>query len=329
MSSEGGPYAPHRFRFCGLADFRNLLGTVAKWTLEAVASFRRMSTDLLLGASMKLKGLVSILGRNEGKLLTFLVATLVVLITPSFAADNEQTPSQSEQSYQRLIRSTAGPNLFRAYCASCHGPDAKGDGPAAGALKVKPPDLTMLAENNGGQFPTTHIRTVIMGGDVIASHGSREMPIWGPLFHQIEADVDKGNVRLENLTRYLESIQSIFPPANGLRESRVTAPGTSGAELYEQSCAACHGNDLKGNGPAPPLFRTPPDLTKLARRNGGKFPDAYVAKVLRNGVKIPGHGPAEMPIWGTTFRESEQLNESQITSRIAALVNYIKSFQGN
>lgn len=47
-----------------------------------------------------------------------------------------------------------------------------------------------------------------MGDDVLASHGSREMPIWGPIFHQIESDVDKGNV-LENLVKYLESIQSI------------------------------------------------------------------------------------------------------------------------
>ena len=51
-----------------------------------------------------------------------------------------------------------------------------------------------------------------MGEEALASHGSREMPIWGPIFHQIEADVDRGNVRLENLMKYLESIQAMPPP---------------------------------------------------------------------------------------------------------------------
>jgi hypothetical protein len=71
----------------------------------------------------------------------------------------------------------------------------------------------------------------------------------------------------------------------------------------------------------------PPDLTTLARRHGGKFPDAYVSNVLRNGVTMPAHGPAEMPIWGTDFKASDRLDENQITLRIRALSNYIKSLQ--
>ena len=110
-----------------------------------------------------------------------------------------------------------------------------------------------------------------MGEEVSASHGSREMPIWGPIFHQIESDVDRGNVRLENLVKYLESIQSI--PHQEERVKKVSAAAEnppSGALLYKQYCAACHGNDLKGNGPAPYPFRgMPPDLTTLARRHGG------------------------------------------------------------
>ena len=239
---------------------------------------------------------------------------------------------ESEQQFQQLIRSVEGPDLFRAYCASCHGSDAKGHGPAAGALKAKVPDLTFLAKNAAGQFPATRVRRVIMGDDVVASHGSREMPIWGPIFHQIEADVDRGYVRLENLVKYLESIQSMRPTSASEKQSKkapVTALGTpSAATLYQQHCAACHGNDLRGNGPAPPPFREwSPDLTTLARRNGGEFPDAYVAKVLRNGVKIPAHGPPEMPIWGTIFKETEQLDETQLTLRITGLVIYIQSRQ--
>jgi len=103
--------------------------------------------------------------------------------------------------------------------------------------------------------------------------------------------------------------------------------GSSGAELYAQHCAACHGNDLKGTGPAPYPFRAPPDLTTLARRHGGKFPDAYVLKVLREGVVLPAHGPAEMPVWGPDFTV-DRLGEGQVASRIANLTNYIKSMQG-
>jgi len=74
-------------------------------------------------------------------------------------------------------------------------------------LKGKVPDLTVLAKNNVGQFPSAGVRKVITGDELVISHGSREMPIWGPIFHQIEADQDFGNVRLENLVKYLASIQ--------------------------------------------------------------------------------------------------------------------------
>ena len=115
----------------------------------------------------------------------------------------EKTKDQLEQ----LIYSVKGPDLFRAHCAACHGLDAKGAGPLASALKTKVADLTVLTKNNGGQFPSARVRKTITGDDVLASHGSRDMPIWGPIFHQIESDQDFGNVRLQNLVKYLESIQ--------------------------------------------------------------------------------------------------------------------------
>jgi len=77
------------------------------------------------------------------------------------------------------------------------------------ALKPKVPDLTVLAKNNRGKFPEDRVRKTIMGDDAVAAHGSREMPVWGPVFHQIEEDVDWGQVRLTNLTQYLKSIQSL------------------------------------------------------------------------------------------------------------------------
>jgi mono/diheme cytochrome c family protein len=100
-----------------------------------------------------------------------------------------------------------------------------------------------------------------------------------------------------------------------------------GAELFKEHCAVCHGNDLKGVGPVPEPYRVPPDLTTLARRHGGKFPDAYIADALRNGVIMPAHGPAEMPVWGTDFREMNGLDVTQVKLRIANLTTYIKSRQ--
>jgi mono/diheme cytochrome c family protein len=258
--------------------------------------------------------------RVDHKFKRALQLALGVALVPmmlSGAGKQTQTPPYAPEGEQSipLIRSVEGPDLFRSYCAPCHGLSGKGAGPAAPALKAKVPDLTLLARNHRGQFPAAYVREVIMGDEVVLAHGSREMPIWGPVFHQVEADVDRGNVRLENLVKYLQSIQAIAP-----------ADTPSGAELYMRHCAVCHGNDLKGTGPAPHPFRAPPDLTTLARRHGGKFPDAYVSGVLRNGVVLPAHGPAEMPVWGDEFT-ANGLGEAQVAMRIARLTNYVKSVQ--
>ena len=261
-------------------------------------------------------------------LLASLGVALVLVPRGARGAEAQGVGAAGQQS-TRLIRSVEGRDLFRAYCASCHGADGKGRGPGAASLKTRVADLTVLAANNGGVFPATRVRTAIMGEEVIASHGSREMPVWGPIFHQIEADVDRGDVRLENLVTYLQSIQSI-PSPKGRAQKAPAAPEAqpSGAQLFKQLCAACHGNDLKGNGPAPYPFRdTPPDLTTLAERHDGKFPDAYVEDVLRHGIQLPAHGPAEMPIWGIDFKASGGLSDEQVTSRITALMEYIKSRQ--
>lgn len=108
----------------------------------------------------------------------------------------------------------------------------------------------------------------------------------------------------------------------------LTSPSPqSGAELFKQHCAVCHGNDLKGSGSFLAPYRRPPDLTTLARRHGGQFPDAYVSSVLRDGVIMPAHGPAEMPVWGEEFRVKDRLDETQVKLRITNLIKYIKSFQ--
>lgn len=115
---------------------------------------------------------------------------------------------QSKDQLAGLTYSVKGPDLYRSYCAPCHGLGAKGDGPVAPALKVKVPDLTLLAKNNRGAFPSARVRSVVMGDEAMASHGSRDMPVWGPIFHETEKEQGlPKNVKLENLLHYLESIQ--------------------------------------------------------------------------------------------------------------------------
>ena len=110
------------------------------------------------------------------------------------------------------VKSLEGGALYTAYCASCHGRDGKGQGPVAPALKQEPPDLTTLTRRHGGMFPREFVEKTILGEDESAlAHGSREMPVWGPIFGQIEWDQDLRNVRVRNLSDYLESIQERIP----------------------------------------------------------------------------------------------------------------------
>jgi mono/diheme cytochrome c family protein len=101
----------------------------------------------------------------------------------------------------------SGIDMFKAYCAACHGLDAKGNGPAAPALKKQPTDLTQLSKANGGPFPGLRVIHVIEGRDELASHGSRDMPVWGPIFRSMERNTQVTTLRLHNLAGYIEGVQ--------------------------------------------------------------------------------------------------------------------------
>jgi len=103
---------------------------------------------------------------------------------------------------------TDGLVLYKAYCAVCHGVDAKGDGPMAKNLRYKPTDLTRLTARNGGTFPLVRVRKVIAGEEELPSgHGTRLMPIWGPIFSTVAWDRDLGLVRVYNLAKYIGGLQ--------------------------------------------------------------------------------------------------------------------------
>jgi mono/diheme cytochrome c family protein len=99
-------------------------------------------------------------------------ASLAILILTTTLSLNATVIAQT-------AKTDPGQNEYEVRCSICHGMDAKGDGVFGQALKVVPPDLTALAKNNGGVFPAERVSNVIDGRVEIASHGPRDMPIWG------------------------------------------------------------------------------------------------------------------------------------------------------
>jgi mono/diheme cytochrome c family protein len=126
-----------------------------------------------------------------------------VLVAGNFLSAQKPVPEGTP-----LERSLDGKVLYRAYCASCHGLDARGDGPMAASLKVAPSDLTRLYARNGRAFPAQRVGKIISGEAAVpGGHGTSEMPVWGPFFSRVENDQDLGLMRINALVRYLQHIQ--------------------------------------------------------------------------------------------------------------------------
>ena len=111
----------------------------------------------------------------------------------------------------RPIVSIEGEDNFQAYCAVCHGKDAKGNGPAAPAMKVPVPDLTLIAKRHDGKFNALEIEYIIKGTGksmTTPAHGVESMPIWGDVFRAGgSADPLVATARVRNIVKYLQSIQ--------------------------------------------------------------------------------------------------------------------------
>lgn len=137
----------------------------------------------------------------------FILCCSVLFGTAMFSLAQDQK-GEIKHAPASVTSAASGKQMFKAYCASCHGEDAKGDGPAAAALKQPPADLTALAKANGGKYPAMKVTSVLRGQSTLAAHGSQEMPVWGAVFWKMsgghETEVQQ---RIANLNRYIESLQ--------------------------------------------------------------------------------------------------------------------------
>jgi mono/diheme cytochrome c family protein len=128
---------------------------------------------------------------TEASSIRWLVAaTIVIIESASYASAQDNV----------------GKIQYQSSCGACHGADAKGDGPVSKELKTHPADLTVLAKNNNGVFPYDRVYQMIDGrNSTVASHGTREMPIWGYRFGPVQAYRFKARVLA--VIDYLRSIQ--------------------------------------------------------------------------------------------------------------------------
>ncbi len=136
-----------------------------------------------------------------------IAATLAILLGTAGLAPAQQTKIKKVPA--QYTSPSSGEEMYVAYCASCHGKDGKGNGPAAPALKQAPSDLTCLTSTaRDKQFPELHVQQAIRGDATYPAHGSKEMPVWGPIFSSLgSSNGTAARQRVFVLTRYIESLQ--------------------------------------------------------------------------------------------------------------------------
>ena len=138
----------------------------------------------------------------------YLTVVIAILVFAILAFAQDQPKAKIKHVPIKATSAASGEEMYKNYCASCHGADGKGNGPAASALKVPPPDLTTMAEKNGGKYPAMKVSSILHGEEALPAHGSKEMPIWGNLFWTMsgghQAEVQQ---RVANLNKYVESLQ--------------------------------------------------------------------------------------------------------------------------
>jgi mono/diheme cytochrome c family protein len=137
-----------------------------------------------------------------------LTGMLIVGVSEAIPAAQGEAGAQKKNLKKEPIASSeseSGAQLYKNYCAACHGVEGKGDGQVARFLKGPPADLTALAQRNNGRYPADRVAATLRNGTDGGVHGTSDMPIWGPVFQSRGKDV--AQTRIRDLTKFVESLQ--------------------------------------------------------------------------------------------------------------------------
>ena len=109
-------------------------------------------------------------------------------------------------------------------------------------------------------------------------------------------------------------------------QGRDEAAIQRGREVFQQTCAACHGPDGEGDGPLGRLLLVAPsNLQTISLDNGGNFPFLRVIATIDGRADVAAHGLREMPVWGEVFTQNDGLLEAR--GKLLDLTLYIESLQ--
>ena len=137
----------------------------------------------------------------------YLLISAILTVTALAGNSMAQNQKAIKETNAHPTNAWSGDQLYGEFCAVCHGADAKGNGPASSALKSNPTDLTQITRRNGTKFPDLKMRAILEGSETIGAHGTSDMPIWGDVFKSISANQTFGQMRVDALVKYLQSIQ--------------------------------------------------------------------------------------------------------------------------
>jgi len=133
---------------------------------------------------------------------------ILLLLSAALGVLQAQNPPNVKKVPIRPTSAASGQQMFNTYCATCHGPEGRGDGPVAVALKKAPADLSSLTIRNNGKFPDLDLFHSILGDGTIAAHGSKDMPVWGDVLKSLDGDSSSMvRLRISNLIDYIKSLQ--------------------------------------------------------------------------------------------------------------------------
>lgn len=137
------------------------------------------------------------------------VAILAAVLLTPLAATPASAQQPEAQAQAEMRQHVTGGEVFRTYCATCHGPTGRGDGPLASSMRRKPADLTEIAKRNGGEYPSEIVFHTIDGKTPVRGHGGPDMPVWGDAFARSRDGGDEAIVkrRIDSLVEFIRTLQ--------------------------------------------------------------------------------------------------------------------------